>query len=238
MAALTPTEDVTAARRVLREAALPAMQRRLRLRTDTVEHLASVGVFESLEALGALDRAHAGWALLLLGVQIARSTDQLSPPGPRGRSDSSFGVGLLWAGLVAGVGGDRLIAGADGNPPSADWEPGEHAPEIRHLAGELADGLLDPLSTPEARCRYAVDSIADLDAGLSGLDHRPAGWMLSAFGVWMGSGVGGVARPLVRRRNLGLRAVKDPRRAEQACGFSGALLAQVGIALLGDLPDG
>ncbi len=238
MVTLTPTEEVTAARRVLHEAALPAMQRRLRLPIETAEQLAGVGVSECLEALGELDRAHAGWALLLTGVQIARSTDQLSPPGSRGRPDSSFSVGLLWAGLVAGVGGDRLIAHADRNPPRANWGPGEHASEIRHLAGELADGLLDPLSSPDARRKYATDSIAELDAGLEGLDHRPAGWMLSAFGVWLGSGVGGVARPLARRRNLGLRAVKDPRRAEQACGFSGALLAQIGLALLGDLPGG
>lgn len=237
MATPIPTDEVAASRRVLREAALPAMQRRLRLSTDTVEQLAAVGVSESIEALGPLDQAHAGWALLLIGVQIARSTDELSPPDARGR-DSSFGVGLLWAGLVAGVGGDRLIADADANPPSPGWEPGEHAPEILQLAGELADGLLDPLSTPEARSSYAAASIAELDAGLSGLDHRTAGWMLSAFGVWMGSGVGGVARPLRRRRGLVLRAVKDPRRAEQACGFAGALVAQVGLVLLGDLPAG
>jgi hypothetical protein len=237
MATPVPTDEVAAARRVLREAALPAMQRRLRLSAHAVDQLAAVGVSESLEALGQLDRAHAGWALLLTGVQIARSTDALAPPSARGR-DSSFGVGLLWAGLVAGVGGDRLIAGADRHPPSADWEPGEHAPEVRQLAGELAGGLLDPLSTPEARRRYTTDSIAELDAGLSGLEHRPSGWMLSAFGVWMGSGVGGVARPLTRRRGLGLRAVKDPRRAEQACGFAGALVAEVGLGLLGDLPAG
>ena len=232
-----PTDEVAAARRVLREAALPAMHRRLRLSTDAVYQLARVGVSESLEALGRLDRAHAGWALLLTGVQIARSTDALAPRSARGR-DPSFSVGLLWAGLVAGVGGDLLVADADRHPPSADWAPGEHAPEVRQLASELAGGLLHPLSTPEARSRYASDSIAELDAGLSGLEHRPAGWMLSAFGVWMGSGVGGVARPLTRRRSLGLRAVKDPRLAEQACGFAGALVAQVGLGLLGDLPAG
>ena len=118
-ATVTPSEEVTARRRVLRETALPATQQRLRLPIESVDQLAGVGVSESLEALGSLDRAHAGWALPL-----------------------------------------------------------------------TADGLLDPLSTSDARRTYASASMSRI------------------------------------------------RVAEHAWGFSGPLVAQIGLGLLGDLPDG
>ncbi len=235
MAAPVPTSDMVTARRILREAALPTSQRRLRISADAVQRMATTGITESLEVLGPVDHNHAGWALLLTGIRIARSTDTLAPPSRGRRPDTSFSVGLLWGGLVAAVGGDQLVSDAAlDEAGDSSWQPGEDARRVRRLAAELADTLLDPFASPEARERFEVDSIIELDKSLVGLDHVVAGWMLCGFGLWMGSGVGGVVAPLTRRRGFGLRAVTDSRRAAQGCGFAGALVAQTGLALLGD----
>ncbi len=236
MAAPIPTSGMITARRILRESALPTSQRRLRVSADAVQRLATVGVTETLDVLGPVNHGHAGWALLLTGIRIARSTDTLRPPSAGRRTDTSFSVGLLWGGLVAAVGGDQLVSGtAPSEGSDAVWQPGEDAHQVRRLAAELADTLLDRFASPEGRERFEIDSIIEMDKSLTDLDHVLAGWMLCGFGLWMGSGVGGVVAPLTRRRRLGLRAVTNPRGAAQGCGFAGALVAQTGLALLGDL---
>jgi hypothetical protein len=223
---------MVAARRILREQALPATQRRLRLPTETIERLAADGLAQSLQVLGAIDPGHAGWALLLSGIRIARSADTLAPPSTGRRPDTSFSVGLVWGGLVIAVAGDQLIDGADDLEIDAEWVPGSDAEGARKLAGQFATSLLDPISSPGARAQFATDSLDELNKALAGLDHRPAGWMLCTFGVWIGSGVGGVAAPLAKRGALGFRRVTRPPRALTGCGLAGALLAETGTALL------
>jgi hypothetical protein len=229
-----PTEDMVAARAILRSGALPASERRLKIGTEIVERLAAEGLVESLRILGAVEPAHAGWALLMSGVRIARSADTLAPPAPGKRTETSFGVGLVWAGLVIAVAGDQLIASSDELATGERLEPGTDAHEARRLSHELVEAILDPVSSPDARGGFATDSVTELDKSLAGLDHWPAGWMLCTFGVWVGTGVGGIAAPLLKRRGLGFRRVTNPRRAMGGCSFAGALLAQTGQALLAE----
>lgn len=238
MCAPTPTDNLVSARRILREGALPTTAKRLKIPADVVERLAADGLTQCLGVLGPIDTEHAGWALLMSGIRIARSADELVPSSGRRRSHTAFNVGVLWAGLVSAVAGDRLVAGAGELTPDADWEPGPDAHGAKRLAVELADSLLDPVSSPEARHRFTTDSLTELDDELEGLSHGPAGWMLCAFGVWVGSGVGGVATPLTRRNTLGLGRVTHPRKAIDGCALAGALLAETGVALLGGTEPG
>jgi hypothetical protein len=230
--ALTPTAAVVQARAKLREYAVPNAERRLGLSAEVLEGLSASARGHVLPVLGSIDPAQAGWGLLAAGTLLARNSQALVPPIGGSSNDPSFTAGLAWGSLLTGVIGDDLIAVSELATETAEWELGAKAGEARRLAGELARGVLQMIPSSTSRAQLRSDALAQISDALPDLDQLQAGWTVLAFGVWLCSNAEAVSAPLAQRRRFGRRRVADPIRAGAGCSFGGALLAEIGNALL------
>jgi hypothetical protein len=230
--ALTPTAGIVQARTKLREYAVPTAERRLGVSAEVLEGLSANARGQVLPVLGTIDPAQAGWGLLAAGTLIARNSQALVPPIGGAANDPSFTAGLAWGSLLTGVIGDDLIAISEQATETAEWELGARAAEARGLAKELADGLLELFASPTSRGQLSTDALSQISAALPELDELQVGWTVLAFGVWVGSNAESVTAALAARRRFGRRRVADPIRAGAGCSFGGALLAEIGNALV------
>lgn len=199
-----------------------------------VRDVAAQGVEQLLGVLGGVDPGHAGWSLLSCGMLLARNSASLEPTIEGKPAGTSFSTGLAWAALVAAVAGDRLVpVGVDASTESTapEWVPGPRTMEARTLAQRLVEDLLDPLASPASRERFAEDARTQLDESLSGLDQAAAGGTLLTFGGWIAS-TNVVSAALAARRGFARSRGVDPSKAAVGCSFAGAVLAQIGLALL------
>jgi hypothetical protein len=226
-----PSAALLDARARLREQVLPRTYETLGLREAVVAHLATRARAAILARLGAVDPAHAGWTLLAAGSLLARSSSVPSGEGP------SFAAGFAWSALVTGATGDGLLdAGERGETGEiadpAWWRPGPGAHAARRQASEMAASLRDVFSTPASRARLATDALDWIDVALPGLERDLGGWTVLTLAAWLGSQADDVAAPLTERRLLRRRRVPDPARAVVGCSFGGAMLAEIGDAIL------
>ncbi|MDQ6608003.1 MAG: hypothetical protein M3Z06_15840, partial [Actinomycetota bacterium] len=229
---LKPTAGIVQARAKLREYAVPTAERRLGVAAEVLEGLSAGARGQVLPVLGSIDPAQAGWGLLAAGTLLARNSQALVAPIGGAANDPSFTAGLAWGSLLTGVIGDDLIAISELATDTAEWELGARAAETRGLAKALAGGLLERFASPTSRTQLSADALTQISAALPDLDQLQAGWTVLAFGVWVGSNAEAVTAPLAARRRFGRRRVADPVRAGAGCSFSGALLAEIGNALI------
>jgi hypothetical protein len=230
--ALTPSAGILQARAKLREYAVPTAERRLGLSAEVLEGLSAQARGQVLPVLGSIDPAQAGWGLLAAGTLLARNSQALVPPIGGASNDPSFTAGLAWGSLLTGVIGDDLIAISELATDTAHWELGARAAEARGLAKELTAALLAKFASTSSLSRLTADALTQISAALPELDQRQVGWSVLAVGVWVGSNAEAVTESLGQRRRFGRRRVADPIRAGAGCSFGGALLAEIGNALL------
>jgi hypothetical protein len=230
--ALTPTAGILQARARLREHAVPSAERRLGLSAAVLEGLSSSARGQVLPVLGSIDPAHAGWGLLAAATLLARNSQALGPAIGSSADDPSFIAGLAWGSLLTGAIGDDLIAISELATETAGWELGVGADEARRRSRELARGLLKTIASSTSRDRLRSEALVQISEALPDLDQLQAGWTVLAFGVWLCSNAEAVSAPLAQRRRFGRRRVADQIRAGAGCSFGGALLAEIGNALL------
>lgn len=229
-----PTTDIVRARALLRELAVPDAAKRHRIPERVVHDVATQGVEQVLGVLGDIDPGHAGWSLLSCGMLLARNSASLEPTIEGQPAGESFSNGLVWAALVAAVAGDTLVPAVDDADPASTpphWTPGPKTPEARTVAQRLVADLVDPLASPASRERFAHDARTQLDASLAGLDQAAAGWTLLTFGAWIAS-TRVVSASLTARRGIARSRATNRTKAVVGCSFAGALLAQIGLALV------
>jgi hypothetical protein len=215
-----PTDNALAARRILRSDALPAIERRLKTRPRFIDQIADVATERTLAVVAPGETASGGWALVRTGIGIVSNVANIVPPPEQGGPKPSFTGGVLLGAMVAAVAGDRMLNAAPGATPGDAGDPDGDA-------GRLAQDLLDPVASPESRRAFADDLIAQLHQDIPGVDDALAGTTLRALGVWLAVSCAEVAAPISNSGVLRRRQNEAPA----GCGFAGALIAQIGLAL-------
>jgi hypothetical protein len=221
-----PTDNALAARRILRSDALPAIERRLRTRRRFIEQVAEVAAETTLSVVAPAETESGGWALVRTGIGIVSNVASIVPAPDEGGPKRSFTGGVLLGAMVAAVAGDQMLAGAAA-PAPLEPQDSQNPQDPHGDAARLAEELLDPIATPQSRRRFADDLIAQLDQDIPGVDHALAGAMLQTLGVWLAGSASEVAAPIA---NSGVLR-RSRNEAPAGCGFAGALIAQIGLAL-------
>jgi hypothetical protein len=148
---------------------------------------------------------------------------------------------VLLGAMVAAVAGDQMLDTPATDGPALDTPaldtpatdggaldtPATDSPDPRDEAARLAEDLLDPIASPQSRDTFATDLIGQLDQDIPGIDHALAGATLRTLGVWLARSAAEVAAPIA---NSGVLRRKV-NQAPAGCGFAGALIAQIGLAL-------
>jgi hypothetical protein len=223
--AAQPTDNALAARRILRSDALPAIEKRLKTRPRFIDEVADVAATDTLSIVRPAKMDSGGWGLVRAGIGIVSNVATIVPPPDQGGPKPSFTGGVLLGAMVAAVAGDRMLHSAEIPGPGDAQKP--HAQEPYDDAVRLAEELLDPIATPESRRRFADHLITQLDEDVPGIDHALAGATLRTLGVWLASSSSHVAAPIANSGVLRRRRNDAPA----GCGFAGALIAQIGLAL-------
>jgi hypothetical protein len=237
-----PSSTLLNARRILRDDAVAQTERRLGVDPEVMPAVAGLASDQLVVALDGVDVRHAGWGMLATGISLVRRSERIPgalAPGPDGavtaeasssaaagpsRADASPSLtgALAWSALLAAVVGDRLLDCE--RPVASDWAPGELALTARPIGRKLA-GRTDAAS-------FVADLLDELDRELPQLEPGPAGWALLVTGVWIGANDERLVTPLVRRRLLARRVVKDADQARAGCDLAASLLCGVGEVLI------
>ena len=188
-----------------------------------------------------------GWALVVVGATLSRVSPELIPPRFEGGPDPSFLSGAVWAArMVAGVGDLAITAGMGDAPeavdlglalnsgrapdPGPDAVPGATLEPVRARARAIVERSTAALAAAAVHGDFPAQAAAELAALLPGGDPEVAGAALCAAGAWLIDDAPAVTAALNTRRGFG----RGPLRySPDGCGFSGTLLAQAGLALLG-----
>lgn len=235
-----PSSALLTARRILRDDAVAQTERRLGVDPEVMPAVAGLARDQLVVALDGVDVRHAGWGMLATGISLVRRSERIpaalapgrdgavtseaSPATAPSRVDASPSLtgALAWSALLAAVVGDRLLDSE--RPVASDWAPGELALAARPIGRRLA-GRVNAAS-------FVADLLDELDRELPQLEPGPAGWALLVTGVWIGANDERLVTPLVRRRLLARRVVKDADQARAGCDLAASLLCGVGEVLI------